>query len=126
VRRVIEELLVGGGLVARQTEATYTVLVTLAMALDDTTLSENIQTNFKRGEYFKTDDDLSDPTGTPFLPHFPVPSRPLPVIMTRTTGLKVFLDEVIGEHTPLMRILKVTSQRFVLHHRACVRAWPPC
>jgi hypothetical protein len=70
VRRVTEELLVGGGLVARQTEATYTVLVTLAMALDDTTLSENIQTNFKRGEYFKTDDDLSDPTGTPFSPVF--------------------------------------------------------
>jgi hypothetical protein len=39
--------------------------------------------------------------------------------MTRTTGLKVFFDEVIGEHTPLMRILKVTSQRFVLH-RSCV------
>lgn len=73
-----------------KTEATYTVLVTLAMALDDTTLSENIQTNFKRGEYFKTDDDLSDPT-----------------------GLKVFFDEVIGEHTPLMRILKVTSQSIV-------------
>ncbi len=73
MRRVTEELLVGWILVVRQTEATYTVLVTLAMALDDTTLSENIQTNFKRGEYFKTDDDLSDPTGTPFSPHIQCP-----------------------------------------------------
>jgi hypothetical protein len=32
---------------------------------------------------------------------------------TASAGLKVFFDEVIGEHTPLMRILKVTSQSIV-------------
>jgi hypothetical protein len=40
------------------------VLVTLAMVLDDTTLSEKIQVEFRQGNYLKSDEDLSDPTGT--------------------------------------------------------------
>lgn len=71
-----------------QVDATYTVLATLALALDDETMADHIQTHFKLGHYFQNDDDLTDPT-----------------------GLEKFFAEVIGENTALMRILKVTSQR---------------